>query len=276
MLRSIATLCVAGTLPEKLRAIAQAGFDGVEIFEPDFMEWGESPARLAALCRELGLTIFLYQPLRNADGVPPAQWPQTRERAYRTFETMREMGCRCLLACSNLEANSSADPARQTEDLARLAEIAAGFDARVGYEALAWGRHVNRYTQAWERVKTVDHPALGLVLDSFHVLARGDTLAPDTIPPEKIFFTQFADAPHKDLPLEAWSRHFRAYPGEGSLPVVDFARALMKSGYQGPWSLEVFSDAWQQAGAEESARAGLASLNWLAAQSDAPRREEET
>jgi len=57
--------------------------------------------------------------------------------------------------------------------------------------------------------------------------------------------------------------------------VVDFARTLMASGYQGPWSLEVFSDAWQQAPAEESARAGLASLNWLAAQLEAPHREGE-
>ncbi len=42
MLRSIATVCVAGTLPEKLRAIAQAGFDGVEIFEPDFTAWAKA------------------------------------------------------------------------------------------------------------------------------------------------------------------------------------------------------------------------------------------
>ncbi|EGT5735250.1 sugar phosphate isomerase/epimerase, partial [Cronobacter dublinensis subsp. dublinensis] len=34
----------------------------------------------------------------------------------------------------------------------------------------------------------------------------------------------------------------------------------------GPWSLEVFSDAWQQAPAIESARAGFASLTRLAAQ----------
>ncbi|ALB70006.1 sugar phosphate isomerase/epimerase family protein [Cronobacter muytjensii] len=271
MLRSIATVCVAGTLPEKLRAIAQAGFDGVEIFEPDFTAWGESPARLAALCQELGLTIFLFQPLRNIEGAPPQQWPQTRDRACRTFEAMREMGCRDLLLCSNLAAQSSADPARQVEDLARVAALAAEFDARVGYEALAWGRHVNRYTQAWARVQAVDNPALGLVLDSFHVLALGDTLELDTIPPEKIFFTQFADAPRKNLPVEEWSRHFRAYPGEGELPVAAFARTLMQRGYQGPWSLEVFSDVWQQAPAIESARAGFASLTRLAEQLNARR-----
>lgn len=270
MLRSIATLCVAGSLPEKLRAIAQAGFDGVEIFEPDFTDWGESPTRLAALCRELGLTIFLYQPLRNIEGAPPEEWPQTRERACRTFETMREMGCRNLLLCSTLQAGSSADPARQTDDLARIADIAASFDARVGYEALAWGRHVNRYAQAWERVQAVNHPALGLVLDSFHVLAVGDTLSLAGIPPEKIFFTQFADAPRKDLPLDEWSRHYRAYPGEGALPVAGFARTLTRAGYQGPWSLEVFSDVWQQAPASASARAGFDSLIWLAEQCNTP------
>ncbi|WP_426712887.1 sugar phosphate isomerase/epimerase family protein [Cronobacter muytjensii] len=271
MLRSIATVCVAGTLPEKLRAIAQAGFDGVEIFEPDFTAWGESPARLAALCQELGLTIFLFQPLRNIEGAPAQHWPQTRDRACRTFEAMREMGCRDLLLCSNLAAQSSADPARQVEDLARVAALAAEFDARVGYEALAWGRHVNRYTQAWARVQAVDNPALGLVLDSFHVLALGDTLELDTIPPEKIFFTQFADAPRKNLPVEEWSRHFRAYPGEGELPVAAFARTLLQRGYQGPWSLEVFSDVWQQAPAIESARAGFASLTRLAEQLNARR-----
>ncbi|ELY6225710.1 sugar phosphate isomerase/epimerase [Cronobacter muytjensii] len=271
MLRSIATVCVAGTLPEKLRAIAQAGFDGVEIFEPDFTAWGESPARLAALCQELGLMIFLFQPLRNIEGAPAQHWPQTRDRACRTFEAMREMGCRDLLLCSNLAAQSSADPARQVEDLARVAALAAEFDARVGYEALAWGRHVNRYTQAWARVQAVDNPALGLVLDSFHVLALGDSLELDTIPPEKIFFTQFADAPRKNLPVEEWSRHFRAYPGEGELPVAAFARTLMQRGYQGPWSLEVFSDVWQQAPAIESARAGFASLTRLAEQLNARR-----
>ncbi len=33
MLRSIATVSISGTLPEKLHAIAAAGYQGVEIFE---------------------------------------------------------------------------------------------------------------------------------------------------------------------------------------------------------------------------------------------------
>ena len=37
MQRSIATVSLSGTLPEKLEAIAAAGFDGVEIFENDLL-----------------------------------------------------------------------------------------------------------------------------------------------------------------------------------------------------------------------------------------------
>ena len=37
MQTSIATVSISGTLESKLRAIAQAGFNGVEIFENDLL-----------------------------------------------------------------------------------------------------------------------------------------------------------------------------------------------------------------------------------------------
>ncbi len=37
MRRSIATVCLSGTLEEKLAAAAAAGFDGVELFENDLI-----------------------------------------------------------------------------------------------------------------------------------------------------------------------------------------------------------------------------------------------
>ena len=35
--RAIATVCLSGTLEDKLVAAAAAGFDGIEIFEPDLI-----------------------------------------------------------------------------------------------------------------------------------------------------------------------------------------------------------------------------------------------
>jgi hypothetical protein len=45
MQRSIATVSLSGTLPEKLEAIAAAGFDGVEIFENDLLYYDGSPGK---------------------------------------------------------------------------------------------------------------------------------------------------------------------------------------------------------------------------------------
>ena len=39
MRTSIATVCLSGTLAEKMRAAADAGFDGIEIFEQDLVVW---------------------------------------------------------------------------------------------------------------------------------------------------------------------------------------------------------------------------------------------
>ena len=55
MRTSIATVCLSGSLTEKLRACAAAGFDGVEIFEPDLVAAEESPEEIRALTDRLGL-----------------------------------------------------------------------------------------------------------------------------------------------------------------------------------------------------------------------------
>lgn len=60
MQRSIATVSLSGTLPEKLEAIAAAGFDGVEIFENDLLYYDGSPREIRQMCADLGLAITLF------------------------------------------------------------------------------------------------------------------------------------------------------------------------------------------------------------------------
>lgn len=58
----------------------------------------------------------------------------------------------------------------------------------------------------------------------------------------------------------SWSRHFRCFPGQGELPVTDFLKAVLASGYDGPLSLEIFNDDFRAAPARQTARDGLRSL----------------
>ena len=71
MRTALATVCISGTLEDKLAAAAAAGFDGVEIFEPDFVAAPRSAEEVRARCADLGLSIDLYQPFRDFDSVRP-------------------------------------------------------------------------------------------------------------------------------------------------------------------------------------------------------------
>jgi len=71
MQRSIATVSLSGTLPEKLEAIAAAGFDGVEIFENDLLYYDGSPREIKQMCADLGIAITLFQPFRDFEGCRP-------------------------------------------------------------------------------------------------------------------------------------------------------------------------------------------------------------
>lgn len=243
MKTSIATVSISGDLGEKLAAIAAAGFDGVEIFENDFLSFDGSPAEVGRMIRDHGLEITLFQPFRDFEGMPEPQRARAFDRAERKFDLMAELGTELMLICSNVSPLALGGIDRAAGDFHELGERAAKRGMRVGYEALAWGRHINDHRDAWEIVRRAGHPHIGLILDSFHTLARKlDVNSIRSIPADRIFIVQLADAPLVDMDLLYWSRHFRNMPGQGDLPVIDFMRAVAATGYDGPLSLEIFND----------------------------------
>jgi 4-hydroxyphenylpyruvate dioxygenase len=265
MRTGIATVSVSGILAEKLEAIAAAGFDGVEIFDNDLVASPLSPREVAARCADLGLSIDLYQPVRDVEGVPPQRFPAVRHRLRTKFAVAAELGAGTVLACSNVAPDAIGDPDLTAAQLHEVGVLAAEHGVTVAYEALAWGRHVYRAGQAWDAVVRAGHPAVTLAVDTFHMLARGDggeALA--GVPGERIGFLQVADAPLLDMNLLEWSRHFRCFPGQGTLDVTGVVAAVLAAGYRGPVSIEVFSDVVREADARVTARDAMRSLVFLA------------
>ena len=261
---SIASVSLSGDLAEKLDAIAAAGFRGVEIFENDLLSFDGAPADVRKRVADLGLEIITFQPFRDFEGMPPDARERLLARAERKFDLMGELGCDLLLVCSNVSPQSVGGIGRAAADFHALGERAARRGIRVGFEALAWGRHVNDYRDAWEVVRRADHPAIGLVLDSFHIFARKTDLGPiRSMPRERIFLVQLADAPLLDMDSLSWSRHFRNFPGQGDLPLLDFMEALQATEYDGLLSLEIFNDQFRAGSARSVAVDGRRSLIFL-------------
>ncbi|HEV2187238.1 MAG TPA: TIM barrel protein [Stellaceae bacterium] len=102
MQTAIATVSLAGTLDEKLAAIAGARFRGVEIFENDLLSFDGTPAEVRRMVEDLGLKTITFQPFRDFEGMPAPQRERNFDRAERKFDLMQQLDCDLLLVCSNV------------------------------------------------------------------------------------------------------------------------------------------------------------------------------
>ena len=264
MQTAIATVSLSGTLEEKLEAIAEARFTGVEIFENDLLSFNGTPADVRRIVGDLGLHTVTFQPFRDFEGMPEPQRARVFDRAERKFDLMQTLRCDLLLICSNVAPDAIGGIDRAAADFHELGVRAAKRGLRAAYEALAWGRHVNDYRDAWEVVRRADHPSIGLVLDTFHTLARKtDLKAIRSIPKDRIFLVQVADAPLLDMDYLSWSRHFRCLPGQGELDLDGFMEALQATGFDGILSLEIFSDRFRAGSTRRVAVDGQRSLLFM-------------
>jgi 4-hydroxyphenylpyruvate dioxygenase len=263
--RSLATVTLSGPLGAKIDAAAAAGFDGIELCQCDLEGCSLTAAQVADAATAAGLRIFLWQPLRDIEGVPAGLFAANLARARDAISRARQLGTGTIVVCSNTSPDADGDFGRAAGQLGELADLAAGDGIQVAYEALSWGTFVYTYRHAWQLVRAAGRPNLGICLDSFHILARGEDLGGIArIPAGKITAVQVADAaPRDDLDYLHWSRHHRCFPGRGVLDVAGFTRAVLAAGYRGPLALEIFSDQHRDADPGMTAAAGMRALTEL-------------
>jgi sugar phosphate isomerase/epimerase/4-hydroxyphenylpyruvate dioxygenase-like putative hemolysin len=260
---ALSTVCLSGTLEDKLRATAAAGFAAVEILEYDLVMSPWSPRRLADEAAGLGLSVEVYQPF-HVEAVPPDMFGSIMRRAERKFDLLSELGAGILVCCSSRTAGGLDDDDLAAEQLHAIAGRAQQRGLRLAYEAVPWGR-LRTHDDAWRIVGRVDHPALGMCLDSFHVLSQGnDPSVIAQLPAEKVFHIQLADAPRLNMDIREWSLHHRMFPGQGSLDVAGFLSEILRMGYAGTMSLEVFNDVYQQEDPRHAATDAMRSMLALA------------
>jgi hypothetical protein len=140
--RSIATVCLSGTLEDKLTAAAAAGFDGVEIFENDLVASHATPKQVRQQCAELNLSVDLYQPFRDFEAVPPGRFAANLRRAKLKFDVMEQLGADTVLVCSSVSPDAVDDDDLAAEQLHALAARAGELPAAGRHSAAGHGRAV--------------------------------------------------------------------------------------------------------------------------------------
>ncbi|KAI1488408.1 3-dehydroshikimate dehydratase [Biscogniauxia mediterranea] len=186
------------TLPLKFKAIADSGFDAVELSMPDILAYGKmlngkepNPQDYDALvdigriiktqAHEHGLKILMLQPFANLEGWPKGS--QERKHAFaRAKGWMRVMEA---VGTDILQVGSSDAPGILSSfddlanDLAVLADLCAPWGLHVAYENWCWATRAPTWKDVWKLVQKADRPNIGLCLDTFQS-AGGEWADPTT------------------------------------------------------------------------------------------------
>lgn len=261
------TILLGGTVREKLQAAAAAGFDAVEVWREDIAACPGGAAEVRNMAGDLGLQIADIMVLRDATGLPDGLREAKRDETLAVMDLALALGTACVQSPATMAPECIAG--RIDEDLAWMADQAAVRGLTVSYEATAWSVVDNTLPAAWDRVHRLGAANVGVVVDSFHICARGrDASDLDGVPADRIFQVQLNDLLEPvsidDLPhLIEVARHRRVLPGDGRFPLADFMRRLDAMGYAGPMGVEVFSDVLKARPPADVARAAKASFDRL-------------
>ena len=261
------TILLGGTTEQKIEAAAAAGFSQIELWQQDVWQTEGKAHQVKQWLTESEMTLTDYQVLLDFDGASETHRQTKRQEALDILDTAVSVGAHTVL----VPANTSADCQQSNiiADLRWLVDQAVQRELRIAYEAMSWSTFINTTPQAWTVVQEINSPALGLVIDAFHIFAL-DRTADDLrdIPADKIFLVQLSDVseiPPRDR-LIGVARHSRLLPGDGVFPINTLLRRLSEINYQGPVGLEVFNERLKAQEPHQVARQAFAALNTILAQ----------
>jgi 2-keto-myo-inositol isomerase len=264
------TVTLAGSLETKLAASRSVGFSQIMLWAKDLTGYPGGLEAAVRLVRASGVRVTGIQVMRDYEGLSGPLHDYKLDIAKQMLRVCKAVGAPLLMVCSTTSSHASGELALIARQLAKLATLAVPLGVRIGYEALSWGRHVNQFTQSWDAVAMANHANLGVVLDSFHMLAnQADLDGLEEIPSDKIALVQLSDYMWRDIRsaeerLET-ARHLRVFPGEGthSQELSEMLRRLNRGGYAGAYSFEVFNDDYVQLSPEFVAQRAHRGAKWV-------------
>ncbi|KAI4228027.1 MAG: hypothetical protein L6R36_001961 [Xanthoria steineri] len=185
-------------LDQKLKAIAGAGFQGIELGFPDLLSFAsknydkdvdaqdfdtlcEAGRKVGIMCEEANLKIVMLQPFSNFEGWPEGS--EGREDAFRRakgwIRIMQAVGTDMLQVGSTDSPHTVSSLSHLASDLQRLCDLLALHKFRLAYENWCWATHAPDWKDVWAIVQEVDRDNIGLCLDTFQT-AGGEWADPTT------------------------------------------------------------------------------------------------
>ncbi len=248
------------SVPEQVRVCAEAGYQGIEPWIRDLRAYVESGGSLKDLRKSIedaGLKV------ESAIGF--ARWivddeaarQAGLEEAKRDMELIRDIGG-TRIAAPPIGAHDVDGPSLPVSAERYRALLDLGQAVGVVPQLELWGfsKTISKLGELAYVATAAEHPQACVLPDFYHIYKGGNDFAGlAMIEASRMHVFHINDYPDQP-PRESINDAARVFPGDGVCPLVETIAMLIRSGFSGAFSLELFNPTYWQRDALEVAKEG--------------------
>jgi sugar phosphate isomerase/epimerase len=234
-------------IAERVAAVAEAGYRGLGLIAADLAAIRASIgfARLRDLIADAGLTHVEIE-LIERWWIPRGESGNSYDVRDLLFEAADVLAPAFVKIGSELGPRTT-HPESLIAPLRELAEQAADRGTRVAIETMPFSI-IATVPMGAEIVSAADHPAVGLLVDAWHVFRAGTPLEElrDSLTPEMIFGVELDDAAEAVVgTLFEDTVNNRLLCGRGTFDLNGLVALLRDLEFDGPWGVEILSTSFR-------------------------------
>jgi sugar phosphate isomerase/epimerase len=235
-------------IAERISAVADAGFTGLGLIADDLLVIRDSigfPV-LRNLIAEAGLTHIEIE-LIERWWIPRGAPGHTYDVRDLLFDAADVLAPAFIKIGSEL-GPPTPQPEVLVDPLRELAEQAVEHGTRIAIETMPFSI-ISTVPMGAELISATGHPAVGLLVDAWHVFRAGTSLdeLQAALTPEMIYGVELDDAAStlRGTLFEDTVNN-RLLCGEGCFDLRGLVAVLRGRGFDGPWGVEILSSSFRQ------------------------------
>jgi 2-keto-myo-inositol isomerase len=236
---------------EQIKIASKAGYTGIELWVRDVDKYTAAGNKLSVLRRQIadaGLQVQSAIAFGEWIVDDEAARKKGLEQCGKDMETIRELGGRRIAAPpTGATKQAGLDLDRAGERYRELIEVGRARDVVPQLEVWGFSKNLHRVSQVLYVCAAAQHPDACILPDIYHLFKGGSDFSDaHLLPGSRVHVLHMNDYP-ADPPRETISDQHRVYPGDGVAPIRYALQAMMRNGFAGVLSLELFNrDYWNQ------------------------------
>lgn len=235
-------------IADRVAAIADAGFTGFGLIADDLLTVRDSIGfgALRDMAAQAGLTHIEIE-LIERWWIPRGRLGHSYDVRDLLFEAADTL-CPAFIKIGSEQRARTTNLSELVAPLRELGEQAQAHGTRIAIEPMPFSI-IDTVPVGAGLVHAAAHPAVGLVIDAWHVFRARTTIGDlaRSLTPEIIFGVELDDAAGPVVgSLFEDTVHNRLLCGDGTFDLVGLVELLRYFGFRGPWGVEILSDTFRK------------------------------